>query len=213
MTTRIFGSLIYGMDWLIMRALFRLRVAGRDNLPKEDNFIVIANHTSYLDAPAIAAALGYRPLSKTYWAGDPQLLFSRRWEAPLMRAMHCYPLDERQPAQALSTSASLLARGSNIVWFPEGWRSPDGTLQSFLPGIGHLLKRYPISVVPAHIFGAYESWPRHRRWPRLNKISVSFGKPIPPAQWADKEPRQIAQLLRDAVVTLEATASPIGVHR
>ena len=48
--------------------IFRLRVEGADRLP--DAPIVIApNHASYLDAPAIVAALPWQRLRQTYWGG------------------------------------------------------------------------------------------------------------------------------------------------
>ena len=203
------GALIFALDWLIARALFRLRVDGRGNLPAAP-CIVIANHTSYLDAPALAAALGIRRLRRCYWAGDPQLLFSKPWQRPLMRALHGYPLDERQPLQALATSTRILERGDSIVWFPEGWRSPDGELQSFLPGIGHLLLKAPVPVVPVWIEGAFDALPRDKALPRLHAITVRIGKPVLPADWrhfdrADKRaPQAIADLLRDAVAKLRA---------
>ena len=56
-------------------------------------------------------------------------------------------------------------RGHSLVWFPESWRSPDGKLQRFLPGVGHLLE-HPVPVIPAYIEGTFEAMPRDRSWPR-----------------------------------------------
>jgi len=203
------GALMFALDWFISRSLFRLHVEGRGNVPSGP-CIVIANHTSYLDAPAIAAALGIRMLRRCYWAGDPQLLFSKPWQRSLMRALHGYPLDERQPLQALATSSRILERGDSIIWFPEGWRSPDGQLQAFLPGIGHLLLKTAVPVIPLWIQGAFEALPRDRAVPRLCPIRVRIGKPVVPADWrhldpADKRtPQRIADLLKDVVLKLGA---------
>lgn len=198
---KLLGTTLYALNRFLLRAFFRLHADGTANLPR-GNFILIANHTSYLDASAIAAALPYRTLQRCYWAGDPVLLFSKPWQAPFMRAMHCFPADERAPAQTLSMSEALLKRGESIVWFPEGWRSPDGMLQPFLPGIGHLLLRAPVPVVPVHIDGAFEALPRDRAFPRLYPIHVRIGRPILPADWqafrTDRNggPQMIADLLR-----------------
>jgi long-chain acyl-CoA synthetase len=210
---RSLGVLLYALNWLVMHALFRLRVDGVENVPPHRNVIFVANHASYLDPSAIAAALSYRVARPTYWAGDPTLLFSKSWQEPFMRAMHCFPADERAPAQTLSVSETLLRQGYNLVWFPEGWRSPDGQLQPFLPGIGHLLMRSPVPVVPIYIEGAFEALPRDRTMPRLRKIQVFFGKPIQPADWEglhmDKTdaPKKIANFLQRAIDTLDRKAT------
>ena len=59
----------------------------------------------------------------------------------LARALRVFPVDERAPATTLAYGEAVLRRGNALVWFPESWRSPDGELQAFLPGIGHLLAR------------------------------------------------------------------------
>ncbi|HUJ02497.1 MAG TPA: 1-acyl-sn-glycerol-3-phosphate acyltransferase, partial [Rhizomicrobium sp.] len=204
------GGLLYGLDDLIMRVLFRLHAKGGEYLPS-GNFILIANHASYLDAPTIGATLPWRVLRQCYWAGDPAILFVKRWQAPFMRALHCFPADERTPAQTLAASENLLKRGDSIIWFPEGWRTPDGALQAFLPGIGHLLQRVPVPVVPAWIDGTFEAWPRDRRFPKLRPVRIKFGRPIYPADWqavaanSKNAPQAIADFLRGVVENLKVS--------
>ena len=53
----------------------------------------------------------------------------------------------------------MLKRGDDLIWFPEGQRTPDGTLQPFRAGVGLLLAHVPVPVVPVVIEGAYEAWP------------------------------------------------------
>ena len=83
------------------------------------------------------------------------------------------------PGAALESANRVLASGDILVWFPEGWRSPDGSLQHFLPGIGQLLLRSKAPAVPALIGGTFEALPRSRRIPRLCPVMVTFGDPAP----------------------------------
>ena len=175
---RLVGLAAYGLTWLIMRLVFRLRVPGRDALPPPGSYIVIANHVSDLDPLALAAALPYRHMRKVFWGGDAAYLFWIPLSGPFWRALHVFPVDERKPAEALARATAVLAAGNALVWFPEGWRSPTGELQHFLPGIGKIVTESGRPVVPAHIQGTFEALPRGRRWPRWHPVSVRFGAPI-----------------------------------
>ena len=75
--------------------------------------------------------------------------------------------------------------GDNLIWFPEGERSPSGTLQDFRAGVGLLLSHIPVPVVPVVIEGAYDAWPRQKSLPRLRPIRVTFHPPIDPATYRD----------------------------
>jgi long-chain acyl-CoA synthetase len=130
-----------------------------------------------------------------------------------MRAMQVYPMDERAPLRAIAMSRGLLERGESVVWFPEGWRSPDGTLQPFLPGIGRLLEQFPVTVVPLCIDGTFEAFPRDKRFPKLRPVRLVIGEPVEPAAWHSllsekSEPEQrIAAFLREAVLSLKSVAA------
>ena len=63
------GFVLYALNWLVMRGLFRLRFTGVERLPETGPFLITPNHVSYLDGLAIAAALPWRRLRHLYWAG------------------------------------------------------------------------------------------------------------------------------------------------
>ena len=167
---------LYVVNWLVMRGLFRLRAMGVERLPETGAFVITPNHVSYLDAPAIAAALPWRRFQHVYWAGDVLRLFSNPFSRLFSRAMHLFPVDSRHPSAALETAARVLRLGNISVWFPEGWRSPDGRLQRFLPGIGQLLLTSGAAAVPAYITGTFDALPRDRRMPKFHRITVTFGR-------------------------------------
>ena len=204
----ILGRLLFGLNWLVMRAFFRVRADGLANIPADGPFVLVANHLSDLDALFIAAAVGYGNLRRLYWSGDATRLFARPWLFPLLRAAHIFPVDDRAPSRALALAETVLRRGDRLVWFPEGWRSPDGTLQRFFPGIGELLDRIPAPVVPAYIAGSYEALPRHRRLPRPWPVTIFVGRSLSPEELAlakGRPPQEIAERLRQAVAELEKT--------
>jgi long-chain acyl-CoA synthetase len=204
---------IYGINRVVMRRLFRLRVEGNANLPAVGPYLLVCNHASDLDPALLAAAFNFKTARRLYWGGEARRLFSRRWLHPLMRALHVFPVDEGAPAQALALGKAVLMRGDSLVWFPESWRSPDGRLQRFLTGIGWLLEQARVPAVPVYIAGSYEAMPRNRPLPRLHPVRVLIGRPL---EWrafaaaaADGEemPRRITTIVRAAVAALEREAS------
>jgi 1-acyl-sn-glycerol-3-phosphate acyltransferase len=77
-------------------------------------------------------------------------------------------------------------------------------LGEFKPGIGLLLRGCAVPVLPCAIKGAFESWPKGRRWPRLTRLSVVVGKPMSFDQVAPGKggAKEIALQLQGAVQNL-----------
>ncbi len=209
------GLLLYGLNLAAMRALFRVKAIGLAHVPMQGACVLAPNHVSDLDPLAIAAVLPPSRLRRLYWAGDIVRLFYNGASRLFCRAVHLFPVDERHPSSAVDTAARVLAAGCAQVWFPEGWRSPDGRLQRFMPGIGQLLLRSGAPVVPVFIAGVFEALPRGRRIPRLRRITIVFGMPVDAAEllaeWPDgAEEEQVAAALRERVRRLaEATGFPV----
>ncbi|MDQ3965139.1 MAG: 1-acyl-sn-glycerol-3-phosphate acyltransferase, partial [Actinomycetota bacterium] len=199
---------LFVLDWMIMRGLFRLRVEGLEHLPKEDPFVLTPNHVSYLDPFALAAALGYRRLRQTYWAGWIGAAFGNPLTRLVSRLAQAVPIDpHRAGVSSLAFAAAVLKREKNLIWFPEGERSASGELQPFRPGIGMLLNHFRAPVVPVFIHGTYEAMPRGKFLRRLKKITVVFGEPLEvdelEQQGEGEEPQgRITQALRDRVAEL-----------
>jgi 1-acyl-sn-glycerol-3-phosphate acyltransferase len=72
----------------------------------------------------------------------------------------------------------LLKEGNRVLIFPEGTRSPDGTLQEAEAGIGFIIAKGEVPVVPVRLFGAHECWPRDAKWPRPGRITAVVGSAV-----------------------------------
>ncbi len=201
---RALASGIYRLNRLLMRALFGLRTEGIENIPPGGPVIIVANHVSDLDPLVLAAVLPWEQMRRTWWGGDAKRLFGSPLMRRLAHAAQIFPVDELASARALDLGAAVLARGQALVWFPESWRSPDGSLQEFLPGIGLLVARSGATVVPAYVDGAFAAMPRDRRLPRAVPIAIRFGPPVTAVSLGapDAPPQGIAARLRDEVAKL-----------
>jgi long-chain acyl-CoA synthetase len=198
-----------------MRGLFRLQLTGLERLPETGPFVITPNHVSYLDGLVMAAALPWRRLRHVYWSVGVLWLFSNPLARLFSRTMHLFPVDSRHPGAALEIATRVLKAGNVQVWFPEGWRSPDGRLQRFLPGIGELLICSGAPAVPAYIAGAFEALPRGRHIPKFHRITVTFGHPEPVGSLratgtgrTDEE--RAANALRQHLIALSLEANDIA---
>jgi long-chain acyl-CoA synthetase len=197
---RVVRRVLLAANAFNIKGLFGLTVTGLENVPEQGPFVLIANHESDLDVMMVGAALGPRRMGQLYWAGDANRLFSQRWLHPLLRAFNVFPANDKRASETFAVAAEVLKRGKGLVWFPESWRSPDGELQRFLPGIGLVLQGSDVPVVPAFIDGAFEAQPRSRKWARYLPLSIRFGVPLKVDRTLP--PQDIADSLRDVMVKL-----------
>jgi long-chain acyl-CoA synthetase len=178
-------NILFAGCWeMACRVLFLLSVKGKNNLPKKGPYILCPNHTSYLDAFFIIAALGPRPILQTYFLAlrayiDFPLV---KWSKKLFRMI---PIETGMNfSRDLKVCGWVLQNAKALCIFPEGRRSVNGKLQEFKAGAGILIKELDAPVVPVYIKGATQAWPVHRALPRPAKVEVIFGKPLTPQELA-----------------------------
>lgn len=148
--------------------LFRLKVEGLENVPKKTNFIIVANHTSYLDAGLIMAAVPHK-----IHCIAMRFLFRVKWLRLFLRLVEAFPV-----GSSSKLAQRLILENKNLGLFPEGGVSPDGSLREFRRGVALLAYKTGRPIVPCAILGAYEALPLHRRAIRLRPIRVRIGKPV-----------------------------------
>jgi 1-acyl-sn-glycerol-3-phosphate acyltransferase len=80
--------------------------------------------------------------------------------------------------RALKYTGELIDEGYCPLVYPEGKRTPDGTLQPFKTGIGLMATRLRVPVVPVHLAGLFEIYSIHHDWPQRGPVKVTFGAPL-----------------------------------
>jgi len=170
---------------VISSLYFRLGVKGEDNLP-EPPYIIAPNHSSYLDAFVLGAALPTKVFNHAHFIGIERF-FRGRLARHFARLAHVIPIDpDAHLGKALSLSAHCLRSGSPLIIFPEGGCSSDGELLPFRPGIGILATKLGIPVVPVRIEGTFKAMPKWKSFPVPKKVTVTFGEPVAPTKKAGK---------------------------
>lgn len=205
---RICRRLLHGSIRLVVGRLFCLKVEGKEHLLPGDPFVLAPNHASVLDPFVLAAALDYDLLRDTYWAGWVGMAFANPLVRFVSRIAQVLPIEQdRAATSSLALGEAVLRQGKNLIWFPEGARTHSGRLQPFRLGIGLLLRRIAVPVVPVWIEGTFEAMPAGRRMPRLRQVRVTIGEAIS-AKALEERGRgetpeaRLADALRDAVANL-----------
>ena len=170
---------LFKINQVLVKKFFKLEVKGLENLPEKGQFIFTPNHVSYLDSFVIAAAFSFDRMTRTYWAGWTGAAFANPFNRFVSRLAQTIPIDpEKGVFSSLAFAAAVIKQGKNLVWFPEGMRSPDGELLPFKPGIGILLERFQVRVIPVFIHGTHEAMPVGRLRIRRVPVMITFGNPL-----------------------------------
>lgn len=186
-----------GVLWL----MGGVRASGVENMPKEGGVLLVSNHASFWDVFALGVLLP-RPLN--YVARST--LFKPVLGA-FIRSVGGFPIQrDGMGSQGFKETLKRLRAGGIVTLFPEGTRTPDGSLQPMKAGIGTLAARSKVPVVPAGLAGTFEAWPRGRRFPRRHPIRVHYGPPIAPAELAGMDHDAASELIGRRIAEAVAVA-------
>ena len=184
-------------------AMSHPKVEGREWVRDlERPVIFAANHSSHADTSLILHALGDHARERTVVAAAADYWFKRPLLGNIVSLfLNTFPFSRTGGAQAqLHSSSQLLKSGWNLVLFPEGSRSPDGRIQEFKAGVGHLANETGTPVVPMHIRGAFQVMPKGQKLPLPGPVRVRIGKPMAPQ--SDEGSRQFTARVEKAVRAL-----------
>lgn len=180
----------------LYRLMFSAKAYGLENIPANGPVIFAPNHQSFLDAPLVVTHFPSATLRSTYFYAKKDHVrgaFMRM----LARNHNVVIMDMRTLKDSIRALGQILSDGKNLVIFPEGTRTRDGKVGEFKKTFAILARELGVPVVPVRIEGAYEAWPRTRRFPRCRKVSVTYLPPIMPGEGEDY--KAFAARVRQAV--------------
>jgi 1-acyl-sn-glycerol-3-phosphate acyltransferase len=151
--------------------IFRLRVEGRENVPRGGAYILAGNHQSYLDPVFCGVGIRRR---LCFVARDSLFLFKPfAW---LIHSLDAIPIARDKPdLVAMRAIIARLKEGEAVCLYPEATRTHDGKIVPFKAGFGLLCRRSDAAVVPVLVDGAFEAWPRQKRLFRPGRVTIWYG--------------------------------------
>jgi 1-acyl-sn-glycerol-3-phosphate acyltransferase len=193
-----------------LRAVFRPEITGYANVPRTGQVIIAANHVSFADeifTPLAARRQVVYFAKAEYFTANGirgramAAFFNGLGHVPVERG------DTRSAASVIDIGVELLGRGSALGIYPEGTRSPDGSMYKFRTGVARLALRSGAPVVPVGLIGTREVQPPGTRaWHRV-PVGVHFGTPLYFGDRAGEERssrvlREVTETIREAVQAL-----------
>ncbi len=157
----------------LLRLVFRYRVEGRANIPRDRPYVIIANHLNWLDPFMLLTVFPTEP--RVHFLANPENLVKHRFHWALVKAVAGYvPVNLRQPGPELFKHVNrCLQAGGAVAIFPEAAYGPrEGELQdSWKSGFAHFAVDNGVPVLPVALSGTKDLW--------LGKaIPVVIGEPI-----------------------------------
>jgi 1-acyl-sn-glycerol-3-phosphate acyltransferase len=176
------GHLVWRLSTQAFFKLYhRLGVDDGHSIPLEPPFVMIANHTSHLDALVLAAVLPWRLCDCVFPVAAGDVFFNTPavslFAATMLNALPMWRRNCGSHALA-ELRKRLVEEPCGLILFPEGTRSRDGSLQPFKAGLGMLIAGTAVPVIPCHLSGAFQAFPPAARWPRPRKIRLKVGRPL-----------------------------------
>lgn len=145
--------------------VFRIKVYGKENMPKEGGLIVVCNHRSFWDAVVLG---GYSPRKLGFMAKAE--LFKNKIFGWLITSFGAFPVHRgKGDIGAIKAALSRLRENNVVAMFPEGRRVKNNEIPTAKPGAVMLASRAKVPIVPVKISGKY-------RWG--GRIDVIIGEPV-----------------------------------
>ncbi|WP_082233978.1 lysophospholipid acyltransferase family protein [Halobacillus massiliensis] len=149
----------------IFYPLYRIKVVGKENIPKEGPVIICSNHISNFDPPVV----GITNSRNIYFLAKEEL-FKNKFIGGILKRVHAFPIKRgMRDRDALRKGIQILNENHALGLFPEGTRQRSGEIGKGLAGVGFFALRSKALIVPCAIIGPYEKW---------KPLKVVYGKPM-----------------------------------
>ncbi len=160
----------------ILTRLWTKKIKGLKNIPKDRNYVIAANHASYVDHLMLSSILAVHLNKKIHYLAKKehfQTFFQKVWH----RYAGAIPIDRQSGGKkALKTAIKYLKNNKVIGVYPEGTRTLTGKLQRAKTGIARLALTAKVPVLPIGLIGTFEIMPKGQHYPNLKRATVNIGK-------------------------------------
>lgn len=188
-TKKIIRKIIESVFYFYYLIIHRMKIEGRDNIPKEGTLIFCANHKSFLDPPLIKITAK----RETYFLAKKSLT-----KNPLFKFLGwvfevIYVTPEAKDTTAIKQSLKHLKNGDCIALFPEGTRNGIAKGEKVKDGAAFFALRTGAKVIPIGISGKMKF---------LSKLTIRYGKPLDFSEYDKDATEEVTKIIMDNILEL-----------
>lgn len=193
--------------WALLKVTgVRLSVTGREKIDRDQTYIIVSNHQSHFDGPAIAVGMGVQ----LRWIAKRELL-----KIPVMgyalKAMNNIFVDRSNKEKSISSIREGMERlpaGVSIMVFAEGTRSANGRIGPFKKGGFMVALSESLPILPVTIIGSEKVLPKNSLTFQSHPIELVIGDPIDTAHHSEDSIEELMNQTRDVVISNQRSQSP-----
>ena len=162
----LFYRIVRPIVRFLFLSLFRPRIKGIENIPKNENYILAGNHTKWLDPVMLVAIVK----DEIHFLAKDSLF--KGITKPIVKGMGAIPVNRKiHDHQALENAIDALRKGAVIGIFPEGTinREKKEPTLPFKIGAVKMANTTNTKIIPFVITGKYKVF--------SSAITIEFLKP------------------------------------
>ncbi len=186
----------------------RVSVTGRENLPPTGAFILMSTHNSHFDIPVLMLEVPrqFRIVAKKSLFKIP--IFG--WIMTLAGYVSVDRENQQKAFNSLDNAAVLVKEGMPLLIFPEGTRSPDGSLGSFKKGGFVLALKAGVPIIPVVIEGTFHVLPKTTWHITPGPVTCTFGKPIDVSKFSYEIKEALMETVHKAMAEMKSEGLSAG---
>lgn len=186
---KILRVIVKGSIYIYCKIVYRMKIEGTENIPKNEPLIYCGNHRNYLDPPliVITAKRYVRFIAK-------EELRKNKFFAFLGFVFNAiYVKRDSKDVSALKTVLKSLKSGECIALFPEGTRNGLEKGEKVKDGAAFFAVKSGAKVIPVGIKGGTKAW---------EKVIIRYGKPLDFSNYTKNDLEEVTQIIMDNIIEL-----------
>jgi 1-acyl-sn-glycerol-3-phosphate acyltransferase len=175
----------------------KVQVEGLDRIDISKPQVYVVNHLSAFDIPVLYTYLPFqfRILAKKELFRYPFMGWHLRRSGQIPVVLE----NPKASVRSLNLAVAAIRKGNSLVIFPEGGRSPDGQLQSFMGGAFYAAVKAHVDVVPIVLVGTYEMLKMNSFHIKPGAVQMVVGSPISTVGMSTRDIAKITEQARIAI--------------